>query len=409
MSELEVQIDPASLGFDEVRLERINTHFNKYVADNKLSGWQATVSRGGELVWKGSGGHRNREEGLEVSDDTIWRIYSMTKPITSVAVMMMYEEGLFDLNDPAGKWIDSLKQSHVLVGGTAQDPKTEPAKSQITIHQLLTHTSGLTYDFQEDIVAEIYRLNGSGGTGYRKDASLAELVDDWCNAPLLFHPGEKWNYSFATDVLGRLVEIWSGKSLREFFMERIFAPLGMHDSDFYCPQEKLDRLAMLYVPGRDGAVPYLDLAVKAEKMPSGFSGGGGLLSTAYDYNRFTAMLLNGGELDGSRLLSSRTVELMTRNHLPNNCDLASIAIDSWAETSFEGIGFGLGFSMLDDPAKNRILGGKGLYRWGGAASTNFWVDPAEDITVGFFTQLMPSSTYEVRRELQTLVYQALAD
>jgi CubicO group peptidase (beta-lactamase class C family) len=409
MSELEVQIDPASLGFDEVRLERINTHFNKYVADNKLSGWQATVSRGGELVWKGSGGHRNREEGLEVSDDTIWRIYSMTKPITSVAVMMMYEEGLFDLNDPAGKWIDSLKQSHVLVGGTAQDPKTEPAKSQITIHQLLTHTSGLTYDFQEDIVAEIYRLNGSGGTGYRKDASLAELVDDWCNAPLLFHPGEKWNYSFATDVLGRLVEIWSGMSLREFFMERIFAPLGMHDSDFYCPQEKLDRLAMLYVPGRDGAVPYLDLAVKAEKMPSGFSGGGGLLSTAYDYNRFTAMLLNGGELDGSRLLSSRTVELMTRNHLPNNCGLASIAIDSWAETSFEGIGFGLGFSMLDDPAKNRILGGKGLYRWGGAASTNFWVDPAEDITVGFFTQLMPSSTYEVRRELQTLVYQALAD
>jgi hypothetical protein len=409
MSELEVQIDPASLGFDEVRLERINTHFNKYVADNKLSGWQATVSRGGELVWKGSGGHRNREEGFEVSDDTIWRIYSMTKPITSVAVMMMYEEGLFDLNDPAGKWIDSLKQSHVLVGGTAQDPKTEPAKSQITIHQLLTHTSGLTYDFQEDIVAEIYRLNGSGGTGYRKDASLAELVDDWCNAPLLFHPGEKWNYSFATDVLGRLVEIWSGMSLREFFMERIFAPLGMHDSDFYCPQEKLDRLAMLYVPGRDGAVPYLDLAVKAEKMPSGFSGGGGLLSTAYDYNRFTAMLLNGGELDGSRLLSSRTVELMTRNHLPNNCDLASIAIDSWAETSFEGIGFGLGFSMLDDPAKNRILGGKGLYRWGGAASTNFWVDPAEDITVGFFTQLMPSSTYEVRRELQTLVYQALAD
>ena len=409
MSELEVQIDPASLGFDEVRLERINTHFNKYVADNKLSGWQATVSRGGELVWKGSGGHRNREEGLEVSDDTIWRIYSMTKPITSVAVMMMYEEGLFDLNDPAGKWIDSLKQSHVLVGGTAQDPKTEPAKSQITIHQLLTHTSGLTYDFQEDIVAEIYRLNGSGGTGYRKDASLAELVDDWCNAPLLFHPGEKWNYSFATDVLGRLVEIWSGMSLREFFMERIFAPLGMHDSDFYCPQEKLDRLAMLYVPGRDGAVPYLDLAVKAEKMPSGFSGGGGLLSTAYDYNRFTAMLLNGGVLDGSRLLSSRTVELMTRNHLPNNCDLASIAIDSWAETSFEGIGFGLGFSMLDDPAKNRILGGKGLYRWGGAASTNFWVDPAEDITVGFFTQLMPSSTYEVRRELQTLVYQALAD
>ena len=409
MSELEVQIDPASLGFDEVRLERINTHFNKYVADNKLSGWQATVSRGGELVWKGSGGHRNREEGLEVSDDTIWRIYSMTKPITSVAVMMMYEEGLFDLNDPAGKWIDSLKQSHVLVGGTAQDPKTEPAKSQITIHQLLTHTSGLTYDFQEDIVAEIYRLNGSGGTGYRKDASLAELVDDWCNAPLLFHPGEKWNYSFATDVLGRLVEIWSGMSLREFFIDRIFAPLGMHDSDFYCPQEKLDRLAMLYVPGRDGAVPYLDLAVKAEKMPSGFSGGGGLLSTAYDYNRFTAMLLNGGELDGSRLLSSRTVELMTRNHLPNNCDLASIAIDSWAETSFEGIGFGLGFSMLDDPAKNRILGGKGLYRWGGAASTNFWVDPAEDITVGFFTQLMPSSTYEVRRELQTLVYQALAD
>jgi CubicO group peptidase (beta-lactamase class C family) len=409
MSELEVQIDPASLGFDEVRLERIKTHFNKYVTDQRLSGWLATVSRGGELVWTGSGGHRNREEGLEVTNDTIWRIYSMTKAITTVAVMMLHEEGLFDLNDPAGKWIDSLKESHVLIGGTAQDPKTEPAKSQVTIQHLLTHTSGLTYDFQEDAVSEIYRLNGSGGTGYRKDATLAELVDDWCNAPLLFHPGEKWNYSFATDVLGRLVEIWSGMTLREFFMERIFAPLGMHDSDFYCPQEKLDRLAMLYVPGKDGAVPYVDLAVKAEKLPSGFSGGGGLLSTAHDYNRFMAMLLNGGELDGVRLLSSRTVSLMTQNHLPDNTDLATLAIDSWSETAFDGIGFGLGFAVLIDRAKNKNLGSEGLYNWGGAASTAFWIDPEEDITVSFFTQLMPSSTYPIRRELQTLVYQALAD
>ena len=166
---------------------------------------------------------------------------------------------------------------------------------------------------------------------------------------------------------------------------------------------------MLYVPGKDGAVPYVDLAVKAEKLPSGFSGGGGLLSTAHDYNRFMAMLLNGGELDGVRLLSSRTVSLMTQNHLPDNTDLATLAIDSWSETAFDGIGFGLGFAVLIDRAKNKNLGSEGLYNWGGAASTAFWIDPEEDITVSFFTQLMPSSTYPIRRELQTLVYQALAD
>jgi CubicO group peptidase (beta-lactamase class C family) len=409
MYSLEILADPASMGFDPRRLDRIKLHFDHYVADRRLPGWLATVSRGGELVWTGRGGHRDREKGLEVTDDTVWRIYSMTKPITSIAAMMLYEEGLFDLNDEAGKWIESLRETRVYVDGTAENPQTAPVTTPITIAHLMTHTSGLTYDFQRNHVAdEIYRAKGYD-FGVRKEIDLAGAVDDWCSSPLVFEPGSHFNYSVATDVLGRLIEIWSGQPLDEFFAKRILEPLEMNDTQWWCDEDKQDRLAQLYVPYEGDSFPYGDVATFAKQRPYHFSGGGGLLSTAHDYERFMQMLLGGGELDGVRLVSGRTLGLMTQNHLPGGVDLESFAIDSYAETSLAGVGFGLGFAVVTDQVKNRSLISNGSFYWGGAASTAFWVDPVEDMTVGFYTQLLPSGTHPIRRELQQLVYQSLVD
>jgi CubicO group peptidase (beta-lactamase class C family) len=258
------------------------------------------------------------------------------------------------------------------------------------------------------VVDEIYRAKGYD-IGKRKDVDLAGAVDDWCTSPLLFEPGSHFNYSVATDVLGRLVEIWSGQPLDEFFTERILEPLGMVDTQWWCEEDKRDRLARLYVPFDGDSFAYDDVGKSALLKPHYPSGGGGLLSTAHDYERFMQMLLGGGELDGVRLISGRTLALMTQNHLPGGTDLESFATDSFSETATAGVGFGLGFAVVIDQVKNRGLVSNGSFSWGGAASTAFWVDPVEDMTVGFYTQLMPSGTYPIRRELQQLVYQALVD
>ena len=409
MSSLEIRVDPSSLGFDPQRLERIQTHFDQYVADRRLAGWLVTVSRGGELAWTGKAGHRNRERDLEVTDDTIWRMYSMTKPVTSIAAMMLYEQGLFDLNDDAGKWIEELRNPRVYDSGPPISPKTVPATEPVRIHHLLSHTSGLTYGFQNTHpVDAIYRAKGYEW-GYPKGASLEPLVHDACTSPLVFQPGSAWNYSVATDVLGRLIEIWSGQSLDVFFRERILGPLGMNETDWQCSEENRERLSMLYTPRGGDSISNEAWAESAIHPPQLLSGGGGLLSTAHDYNRFMTMLLGGGELDDVRLVSSRTLELMTENHLPGGVDLEEYATGLFAETDFAGIGFGLGFSVVTDRVANKSLTSEGSFAWGGAASTAFWVDPVEDLTVGFFTQLLPSSTYPIRRELQRLVYQALSD
>ena len=409
MSSLEIRVDPTAMGVDPLRLERITSHFNEYVKNRRLAGWLATVARGGELVWSAKGGHRDRERELDVTDDTIWRIYSMTKPITSIAVMMLYEEGLFDLNDDAGKWIEALREPRVWAGGTAENPETTAASGPVRIHHLLTHTSGLTYGFQRSHpVDEIYRIKGYDFATYAA-RDLANAVDDWCSSPLLFEPGSRWNYSESTSVLGRLVEIWSGLSLEEFFRTRILEPLGMHDTGWWVPAEKSDRLAMLYVPHGGDSFAYEDLARHALKPPRVVDGGGGLQSTAHDYNRFMTMLVRGGELDGVRILSQRTLELMTLNHLAGDADLEEMAIDSFSEAGYAGVGFGLGFSVVVDRRKNKSLTSEGSFAWGGAASTAFWVDPVEDLTVSFFTQLLPSGTYPIRRELAQLVYQSLVD
>ena len=294
-------------------------------------------------------------------------------------------------------------------GGSVVKPVTEPITEPMLVWHLLTHTAGLTYGFlYQSPVDDIYRRAGYEW-GAPRGTTLEQACETWASLPLLFQPGTEWNYSVATDVVGRLVEVISGQSLDEFFAQRIFAPLGMHDTGFFVPEEKANRVAALYQP--DPATKQakrLDAMGKAVlHRPSFFGGGGGLASTARDYHRFMSMLANGGEFDGTHLLSSRTLRLMTSNHLPNNMDLTEFGRPLDAETTDDGVGFGLGFSVLVNPAKAKAHGSLGDFGWGGAASTTFWVDHLEGITAAFYTQLLPSSTWPIRPYFKNLVYQAL--
>jgi CubicO group peptidase (beta-lactamase class C family) len=408
-TELKVDVDPAEIGFDAGRLSRIDGHFDRYVDKGLLPGWLAVITRHGKIAHVASSGQRDVEAALPVEPDTVWRIYSMTKPVTSVAAMMLHEEGAFDLNDPISRWLPEFAEPRVYVKGSALRPLTEPATEPIRVWHLLTHTSGLTYGFHHaHPVDAIYRAAGyEWGTPPGLD--LAACSEAWAGFPLVFQPGSEWNYSVSTDVLGRLVEVVSGQSLDEFFAERIFGPLGMTDTGFWT--EDLDRLAALYLPapGTRLAVRNDTFGALGTKRPACLSGGGGLVSTAADYHRFTQMLLRGGELDGVRLLGPRAVRLMASNHLPGNVDLEEFGRPLFAEMPFSGHGFGLGFSVLQDPVAAKTLASAGEFAWGGAASTAFWVDPDEDITALFFTQLLPSSTHPLRQELRALVYQALLE
>jgi CubicO group peptidase (beta-lactamase class C family) len=407
--ELKVDVDPAEIGFDAGRLGRIDGHFARYVDKGLLPGWLAVITRHGKIAHVAGSGQRDVEASLPVEPDTVWRIYSMTKPVTSVAAMMLYEEGAFDLNDPISRWLPEFAEPRVYVKGSALRPLTEPATEPIRVWHLLTHTSGLTYGFHHaHPIDAIYRAAGyEWGTPPGLD--LAGCSEAWAGFPLVFQPGSEWNYSVSTDVLGRLVEVISGQSLDEFFAERIFGPLGMTDTGFWT--EDLERLAALYLPapGTKLAVRNDTFGALGTKPPACLSGGGGLVSTAADYHRFTQMLLRGGELDGVRLLGPRTVRHMASNHLPGNVDLEEFGRPLFAEMPFNGHGFGLGFSVLQDPIAAKTLASAGEFAWGGAASTAFWVDPDEDITALFFTQLLPSSTHPIRQELRALVYQALLE
>jgi CubicO group peptidase (beta-lactamase class C family) len=401
--------EPAELGFSAERLARIDRHFDRYVQDGRLAGWLVVVTRGGRVAHLAWSGRRDLESGAPVEPDTLWRIYSMTKPVTSVAAMMLWEEGLFELKDPVARFIPAFEDVRVYVRGSAQKPLTAPVGEQMRIWHLLTHTSGLTYGFHHaHAIDEIYR-----GAGFEwttpPGLDLAACCDAWARMPLLFEPGAEWNYSVASDVLGRVVEVASGRSLDAFFAERIFGPLGMGETAFHVGATDAGRLAALYVPDPSSgrATRNDELGTLALRPPDALSGGGGLVSSARDYHRFTQMLLGEGQLDGVRLLGPRTVRYMAKNHLPG--DLEEFGRPLFAETTFEGVGFGLGFSVVEDPVGGRYPASRGEYGWGGAASTAFWVDPAEELTVLFFTQLMPSSTYQLRPQLHQLVHQALMD
>src|SRR5580704_14412613 len=413
VTDLTIELDPAKAGLDQDRLKRIDAHFARYVDDGRLAGWLLTISRHGRLAHAARCGSRDLEAGLPVTDDTLWRIYSMTKPVTSVAAMILYEEGSLALTDPVSAFIPAFKDVRVYGGGSDLKQVTVPATEPVRVWHLLTHTAGLTYGFHRvHPVDALYRAAGFEW-GAPPGADLAQACDLWAGLPLLFQPGTEWNYSVATDVLGRVVEVASGQRLDEFFTARILGPLGMTDTTFWAGPEAASRLAALYIPGPGGTAARADALGQPYLSPPGMlSGGGGLVSTAADYHRFTQLILDrpgspAGELDGTRLLSPRTVGYMTRNHLPGGLDLAAFGRPLYAESPFRGVGFGLGFAVVIDPLPGKVVCSVGEISWGGAASTTFWVDQDADLAVSFFTQLLPSSSYPIRPELRQLVYQAL--
>jgi len=409
---------PRSTGVSAERLGRIGAFLqDRYVEPGKLACAQVQVWRRDQLAYETTLGLADRERGRVLQRDDIFRIYSMTKPVTSVALMMLVEEGLVALDDPVSRFIPSWKDLGVYAGGFMETFQTRAPDRPMMVVDLLRHTSGLTYGFQQQTnIDAAYRRLKLGED--LRSGTLAEMVEALATLPLQFSPGESWNYSVSTDVVGHLVEVISGESLDAFFARRILEPLGMTDTAFDVPADKAHRLTACYAAGMLGAK--LPLAATAQlqddpvkspylKPATFLSGGGGLVSTADDYMKFARMLLNGGELDGVRLLSPKTIQLMAANHLPGGRDLTQMSKSMFSEANYAGVGFGLGFGVTIDQPATLIPGSKGDFFWGGAASTFFWVDPVEDLAVVFLTQLLPSSAYPVRRELRTLVYSAFTE
>lgn len=405
---MQVAADPKDLGLCPERLERVDGWMRRLVDDGRLAGLSVSVMRRGQLAFARAHGLADLKRGTPFRLDTVARIYSMTKPLTSVAVMQLYEEGRFQLDDPVARFLPEFSAMRVATGGNRAKLESEPARRMITIRDLLTHTAGLTYGFMEaTLVDALYREQGADYL--RTDATLAEVTRIVAGLPLLAHPGAAWNYSVATDVLGRLVEVVSGRDFADYLRERVIRPLGLHDTDFHVRPENRDRFAACYVYDRERRLTQYDDARETvfAEPPAIASGGGGLVSTASDYLRFCRLVLNGGVLDGVRLLGRKTVALMTTNHLRG--DLAAMGTPRFAETSYDGIGFGLGFSVMLDPARAQILGSPGECAWGGLASTAFWIDPSEDMAVVLLTQLIPSSALPIRKELRVMTYAALVD
>jgi CubicO group peptidase (beta-lactamase class C family) len=403
-------VEPESLAMSTDRLARIGEHLRtQYVEPGKIAGSLTLVARGGEVCYLQGEGQMDIERSKPMQDDAIFRIYSMTKPITSVALMMLHEKGLFSLTDPVHRYIPNWKKLRVYKSGTWPMILSESATSIMTIRDLFMHTSGLTYGFlRATNVDQAYRKAQVGHI--RPDYTLQQMIDELAELPLEFNPGEEWNYSVATDVLGHLVEVISGQSLADYFQQHIFEPLGMVDTGFEITDDKVDRFSACY--NRDmhkNLILQDDPANSEYRDRSFYSGGGGLISTISDYYRFCQMLLNGGELDGQRILGPRTIEFMIQNHLPGGVDMSEFARGSFSETSYEGIGFGLGFAQRVDAVKGGTMGTLGEYFWGGMASTIFWNDPAEDLTAIFMTQLIPSGTFNFRGQLQSIIYSALLD
>ena len=400
-------VQPESVGLSAARLAKIGPWMQRLVDDRKLAGLSVAVLRRGELAYCAATGLADIARDVPFTRETLVRIYSMTKPLTSTAILMLYEDGHFQLDDSIARFLPCFASRRVFTGGSRARPETEPAARDITFRDLLTHTSGLTYGFMDATALDsLYRETGVDFQ--MSDLTLAEVVEKAAALPLLAQPGTQWNYSVATDVLGRLVEVISGQPFDVFLQSRVLGPLGMHETGFRVTDAQLPRFAALYTRGADGTPALMDdvptSIFRKSRLPSG---GGGLLSTLDDYLRFCRFILNKGELSGVRLLGRKTVELMTANHLRG--DLADMGQPRFSESSYAGIGFGLGFSVMLDPARAQILGTPGEVAWGGAASTAFWIDPAEDMAVVMLTQLLPSSSWPIRRELRVLTYQAVVD
>ncbi|MBO9623045.1 MAG: beta-lactamase family protein [Sphingomonas sp.] len=400
---------PESHGFSAARLARIDALVKeRYLDSGKLPHAQLLIARDGEIVHFSHQGPA-REGGAPVDESTLFRIASMTKPVTSLAFMMLVEEAKVALDTPVHHILPELKGLGVYAGGGGGVPfATRPTAEPMRMIDLLRHTSGLTYSFQNRTNVDAAYREGRI-ENWHGNLTLDEFVVALGKLPLEFSPGTEWNYSVSTDVLGAVVERLSGMSLDRFFEMRIFAPLGMHDTFFQVPADKLDRLGDCWTLGPDKRPRLYDRGAESAwaKFPRLVSGGGGLVSTALDYHRFNTMLLNKGALDGTRLVSPKTIELMTTNHLPGGSDLAAMSRALFSETTNAGVGFGLGFAVTTDVARTMMPGSVGEFYWGGMFSTAFFVDPVERISMVFMTQFSPSMLYPIRRELKTMIYSAL--
>lgn len=402
-------------GLDAGRLERITDHIDRnYISSGKISGCQVSVARHGHLAYFRNFGQMDLERGKATADDTIYRIYSMTKPITSVALMMLYERGYFQLNDPVSRFVPSWKNHRVWTSGEGDVMNTEPAHRPVSFRDVLSHQAGLTYGGGlpgvgvQHPIDHIYRSLKI--RSFEAPDTMEGFMDKLGQVPLRYQPGTAWMYSLATDVCGALVEIISGKPFAQFLQEEIFEPLGMKDTSFFVTPDKVGRFAANYQRGPDKKLKLIDDPATSSftKEPFFKSGGGGLTGTSADYLRFCEMLRRGGELDGHRILGPRTIEMMHMNHLAGGKDLTQVALGSFSETANEGVGFGLGFASTMGQVQTGTLGA-GDYYWGGAASTIFWVDPKEDLSVVFMTQLMPSGTFNFRGQLKSIIYSSIID
>ncbi len=407
---MSVKIEPEAAGMSEARLERITEHFGShYVDTGKIAGCLVTVVRGGHVAYQRSLGLMDRERNVPMAADAIFRIYSMTKPIASVALMQLYERGMFQLLDPVRRYIPEWSTQQV--GEVHDDGSVTLVKPQrpINMRDVLMHTTGLPGGLFPDnpIDADFAEARAALGSGQTLESVTALLG----RHPLKFHPGTHWNYGLSTDIVGRLVEILSGQRFDEYLRGELFEPLGMVDTEFFVPEDKQPRLAACY-QYRPANTPRLmegPFANGILRSRSYLSGAGGLVSTTADYVAFCHMLANGGQYNGRRVLGRKTLDLMTVNHLPGGATLRDMAVGGFGEAGFEGVGFGLGFAVGLGPAATAMAGSGGEFYWGGAASTAFWVDPVEDLFVVFMTQLFPSVAYPFRAQLRALVYQALDD
>ncbi len=390
---------PEALGFSSERLARLAPAMQRYVDDKKLAGIVTLIARRGQLAHFEKFGWADMENNRPIELDTIFRIYSMTKPITSVAVLMLLEEGRLHIADPVSRYIPAFKNVRVLDNTAGSGVRFIAPTREINLRDLLTHTAGLSYGFEENVyIDELYRKVWAE-MEKNADLTLQEFIERIAKFPLAFQPGTAFRYSVATDVLGYLVQVVSGMPFEDFLKQRILDPLGMADTAFHVPPDKLDHFCANYGPAEQGGLKVIDPVnspqyTRPSKCPSG---GGGLVSTATDYWRFAQMLLNGGELDGARLLGRKTVEFMLANHLPPH-------VHPFDEAAF---GFGLGGNVLLDVGKSPMLGSVGTFGWGGAANTNFWIDRQEQLIGVLMLQFMPSDTHPVKSDFRNLTYQAL--
>ena len=406
-------VQPERVGMSTSRLGRIRSVMQRYVDEGKYAGIITLVARAGKVVHSEQVGQQEIATGQPMQEDTIVRIYSMTKPITSLAALMLYEQGQLLLSDPLAQYIPAFAEARVLVRQAALDLELAPLRRPITLRDLITHTSGLSYGFFLDSPVEamykaLHDVTDFVGEPrlYPHHLTMAELVEKWAKIPLIHQPGTAWRYSVGTDVLGRVIEVISGQSLGEFLRTQLFEPLGMVDSAFSVPAPKINRLAAMYTAEGAGALRVIDRAAGSRFAQAQLleSGGGGLVSTAADYWRFAQMLLNGGELDGVRLLSRKTVELMSANQLaPGLLPMRN------GDDIFPGEGFGLGVGVILNQAESQIPWSAGSYYWGGAASTTFWIDPREQLIGILLAQYMPSDSYPLNDHFRVLTYSALAD